>query len=31
VFKYYLISGFVEEPIKGAKQESIMEVLRCIE
>ncbi len=31
VFKYHLISGFVEEPIKGAKQESIMEVLRCIE
>ncbi|MFA6403119.1 MAG: hypothetical protein WCX31_16075 [Salinivirgaceae bacterium] len=31
VFKYHLISGFVEEPIKGSKQKSIMEVLRCIE
>jgi hypothetical protein len=30
-FKYHLISGFVEEPINGSKQQSIMEVLRCIE
>jgi hypothetical protein len=31
IFKYHLISGFVEEPIKGSKQQSVMEVLRCIE
>jgi hypothetical protein len=30
-FKYYLISGFVTEPIKGSKQQKIMEVLRCVE
>jgi len=30
-FKYHLISGFVEEPINGSKQQSIMEVLRCLE
>lgn len=30
-FKYYLISGFITEPIKGSKQEKLKEVLRCVE
>ncbi|MCK9205744.1 MAG: hypothetical protein M0P66_01405 [Salinivirgaceae bacterium] len=31
LFKYHLISGFVEEPIKGAKQLRLMELLHCLE
>jgi hypothetical protein len=30
-FRYYLISGWVQEAIKGSKQTRIMEVLRCVE
>lgn len=30
-FRYYLISGWVEETISGSKQERIMEVMRCVE
>lgn len=30
-FKYFLVSGFIEEPIKPAKQGIIMDVLRCVE
>jgi hypothetical protein len=30
-FKYFLISGFIEEPIKPAKQGVVMDVLRCVE
>jgi len=30
-FKYYLSSGFVEEEIKGSRQNRIMELLRCVE
>ena len=30
-FKYYLVSGFVEEPIKSSKQSKIMDVLKCVE
>ena len=30
-FKYYLSSGFVEEDIKGSRQNRIMEILRCVE
>lgn len=30
-FKYHLISGYVEEPIKGSKQMRLMELLKCLE
>lgn len=30
-FKYYLVSGFVEVPVKSSKQGKVMEVLRCLE
>lgn len=30
-FKYHLISGFVDEPIKKSKQNKIMDVLKCVD
>ncbi len=30
-FKYYISTGFVEEPIKESKQSVIMNLLRCVE
>jgi hypothetical protein len=30
-FKYYLVSGFVEVPVKSSKQGKVMDVLRCLE
>ncbi len=30
-FKYFIASGFLTEPVKGSKQNKVMEVLRCVE